>query len=265
MWYKDINHFKGVCGYDVNGTWYPRVTRILSVKSKPALEHFLKEMGTYESAEEVKNKSATEGTLVHQTIGKLVKGEPDPIPEEIKPALTAFQKLREERGIIFYPEFIEKLVWSGRHRYAGTIDAIGMMDGKFGVIDIKTSTGFYPEYNLQTAAYVSALQELDTKRALGLPRDIETRWILRVDQQRTCRACGATLRVKGGREKIRLFRNGNGNSRACASGQHEWGELKGEVEIREFPSMYRDIKAFIAAKTLWEWDNDYWLKQAGYL
>jgi hypothetical protein len=101
------------------------------------------------------------------------------------------------------------------------------------------------------------------KRALALPRDIETRWILRIDQNRTCNQCGSKLREKGGRAKIRSGKS-NGNLR-CAEDQHDWGVIKGEIEIKEFPYFYRDIKAFLAAKTLWEWEHDYWLKQIGYL
>src|SRR3989344_5567356 len=121
-WFKDAEHFKSVCGYEINGGWYPRVTQILSIKAKPALEFFFKEVGSY----------------------------------------------------------------------AAAVDALATIGGKFGVLDIKTSTGFYPEYNLQTAAYVLALQELDLKRALKLPGEIATRWILRVDQQRQCLRCGAS-------------------------------------------------------------------------
>ncbi len=264
MRFQDLKHFKSICGYEVNGSWYPRVTQILSIKSKPGLDYFFKEMENYSSAEAVKQKSAEEGSLVHATIESVVKDEKTPVPETIRPSIAAFEKLRRERGIIFVPEFMERLVWSGRHRYAGTIDALGMVDGKFGVIDVKTSTGFYPEYNLQTAAYVSALQEIETKKAVDLPRDIETRWILRVDQKKLCQKCGATLREKGGRKKIRAP-YGNGSSRLCAEPDHRWGELKGEAEIKEFPNIYKDIKAFIAAKTLWEWEHEYWLKQAGYL
>jgi len=265
MRYQDINHFKSVCGYTINGVWYPRVTQILSIKAKPGLDYFFKEMENYASAENVKQKSAEEGSLVHATIEGLIKDSLKVIPPEIQPAMDAFQQLREERGIIFYPEFIERLIWSSRHRYAGTIDALGMIGGKLGVIDIKTSTGFFPEYNLQTAAYVSALQELDTKKALGISRDIETRWILRVDQRRVCLRCGATLREKGGRRKIRPARYNQGDNSVCKDELHQWGKLQGEAEIREFPYVYKDIKAFIAAKTLWEWENEYWLKQAGYL
>jgi len=112
------------------------------------------------------------------------------------------------------------------------------------------------------------LQELDLKRALKLPGEVATRWILRVDQQRKCLRCGASLREKGGRNKIRNpkpeARTGVGN---CGSSHedHYWGPMEGIVEMREFPYYFKDIKAFLAAKILWEWENDYWLKQVGYL
>jgi len=172
-------------------------------------------------------------------------------------------RFNEERGMRFTPEFIERQVWSRSHRYAGTVDALAEIDGKFGVLDIKTSPGFYPEYNLQTAAYVTALKEYHIKEALGLTREIETRWILRINQHRFCRICRATLREKGGRAKIK-------NSRLktiapCPEVEHEWGDVEGDIELKEFPYYYRDAKAFLAAKTLWEWENDYWLKQIGYL
>lgn len=262
MWYKNADEFRNANGYEIGGVWYPRVTKILDIKSKPALEGFFKEMESYSSAEEVKNKSAAEGSLVHEAIQKLATGQEVLISEEIRPAVEAFRAYNAAGKIVFHEEFIEKQVWSLRHRYAGTVDALATVDGKFGVLDIKTSTGFYPEYNLQTAAYVSALQEFQVKKTLALTRDIETRWILRVDQRKSCRKCGATLREKGGRTKVRSSKNGNV---ACLEGEHRWGETSGEIELREFPYLYKDIKAFVAAKILWEWENDYWLRQIKYI
>ena len=268
MRYDNAEHFKEENGYIIEGIWYPRVTRIISIKAKPALENFFKEMENFSSAEDVKNKSAAEGVLVHAAVQKLAVGEKVTVPKEVRPAAEAFQKFNAERKIIFHPEYIERKIWSIRHRYAGTIDAVATVDGKFGVLDIKTSTGFYPEYNLQTAAYVSALQEFQIKKNLLLPRDIETRWILRVNQHKICKKCGATLREKGGRTKIR---NGkklsmiNNQLSPCPKDDHNWGRTEGEVELREFPYLYKDARAFIAAKILWEWENDYWLRQAGYL
>ncbi|MBI2021198.1 hypothetical protein HYS99_01650 [Candidatus Giovannonibacteria bacterium] len=269
-WYKDAESFKKSSGHEVNGAWYPRVTKILEVKSKPAIEMFLKEMESYKAAEEVKNKSAEEGTLVHEIIQKLAVGETVEVPKEIEPAAVAFLDFQTKNNIIFHPEFVERPIWSFLHKYSGTIDALASVGGKFGVLDIKTSTGFFPEYNLQTAAYVLALQENEIKKAVSLPRDIETRWILRIDQQKNCMRCGASLREKGGRNKVRTaYRNGNGNGASgdhCGASHedHYWGPTEGIVEIREFPYYFKDIKAFLAAKTLWEWENDYWLKQIGY-
>lgn len=263
MRYLDGNDFKEQNGYVINDVWFPRVTRILEVKSKPALDLFFKEMGHYDAAEAVKNKSAEEGSLVHDTIQRLTIGEKIDIPESIRPAVEAFLEFNEERQIFFHPEFIERQVWSDMHRYAGTVDALASIDGKFGVLDIKTSTGFFPEYNLQTAAYVQALQEDRVKKTLLLPRDIETRWILRINQHRVCNRCGATLREKGGRKKIR-----NGKSKKkfpCEVVEHDWADTIGEIELREFPYFYYDIKAFNAAKILWEWENSYWLRNLGYL
>lgn len=262
MRYTDAEHFKNACGYVINNVWYPRVTKILEVKAKPGLEVFFREMESFSSAEDVKNKSASEGSLVHETIESLIKGENTNILEEIKPAIEAFQKFRDKNHILFHPQFVERQVWSSRYRYAGTIDALATINGKFGVLDIKTSSGFYSEYNLQTAAYTLALDEWETKKALAVSRDIETRWILRVDQKRICRRCGVALREKGGRIKIRS--NSLNGIPPCSAEAHEWGDLIGEVELREFPRSLKDMRAFVAAKILWEWENDYWLRKIGY-
>lgn len=260
MWYKDEQEFREINGYETNGAWLPRVTKILDIKSKPGLESFFREVGHYDSVESIKNKSAEEGTLVHEAVQGLLTGKSPVISVQIESAIDAFQKFNEVRGIAFHPEFVEKRIWSERHRYAGTVDALAAVDGKFGVLDIKTSSGFYPEFNLQTAAYVSALQEYGVKKTLALPRDIQTRWILKIDQYRLCKKCNSLLREKGGRQKVK-----NGKEKNCSDNLHEWSEIKGHVELREFPYLYKDIKAFMAAKILWEWENNYWLKKIGYL
>ena len=263
MWYRDVEEFKTANGYVIGGVWYPRVTRILEIKSKPGLDSFFKEVGDYSSIEEIKNRSAAEGTLVHETVQGLLTGTAVAVPEEITPAIEAFQRFNEKKHIVFHPEYVERQVWSVRHRYAGTVDALATIDGKFGVLDIKTSTGFYPEYNLQTAAYVSALQEFPVHKELALPREIATRWILRINQHRVCRICGALLREKGGRRKVRAPKLRG--SVLCTDDEHQWGVMEGDVEIKEFPDAHEDTKAFVAAKTLWEWEHTYWLKRIGYM
>ncbi len=257
MYYSNLEHFKGMSGYDIDGIWYPRVTKIVDIKAKPALYKFYAEMNNFAAGEAVKKQSASEGTLIHETIEGILTGKKDPIEESVRPAVNAFLKFFEDRSIQVDPDFVEKQIVNFDDRYAGTMDALALIDGKFGVLDIKTSQAIYRDYNLQTSAYMAALQK-DFK-------NLQTRWILRIDQNKKCLKCNAILREKGGREKIKLpWLNGSTPAKA-KNCEHEWSEKRGEIELKEFPYWVEDYKAFLGAKQLWQWENEYWLKQAGYL
>ncbi len=257
--YHNVEEFKTLAGYDIDGTWYPRVTKIVEIKAKPALYKFYAELSSFAEGESVKKISATEGTLIHETIEGIFMNKTPEIDPTIKPAVEAFQKFITTTNIQVDPEFVEKRVANHDEKYAGTIDSMALIDGKFGVLDIKTSQSIYRDYNLQTSAYMAALEK-------DFPT-LQTRWILRIDQNKICKKCGATLRPKGGREKIRLpWDPKNKSIRAKASVcEHQWSDLRGEIELKEFPYWKEDYKAFLGAKKLWEWENEYWLKQAGYL
>ena len=68
MFYKTLSEFQSSNGYDIEGRWYPRVTAIVGIKAKPALYHFYASQKSFAAAEAMKNKSAEEGTLVHEII-----------------------------------------------------------------------------------------------------------------------------------------------------------------------------------------------------
>lgn len=259
MFYSDIGHFKGVSGYEIDGVWYPRVTRIVEIKAKPALYRFYAEMNNFNEGEAVKKKSATEGTLIHETIENIITGKQAVIDPSIKPAIDAFLKFIEEKNIQVDPELVEKKIVHYDERYAGTLDALALIDGKFGVLDIKTSQAIYRDYNLQTAAYIAALEQQNEFK------NLQTRWILRVDQIRICLKCGSSLREKGGREKIKLLWMNGRTSQKAKTCNHLWSDIKGEIELKEFPYWEEDFRAFLGAKKLWEWENEYWLKQIGYI
>ncbi len=257
MYYSNLDEFKGLSGYEINGAWYPRVTKIIEIKAKPALYRFYAEMNNFNEGEAVKRQSATEGTLIHETIEQILIGQSPVIDSSIAPAVEAFLKLKENKNIQVDEQFVEKQIINFEESYAGTLDALALIDGKFGVLDIKTSQAIYRDYNLQTSAYMAAIQ--------NEYKNIQTRWILRIDQIRTCLKCGATHRQKGGREKIKLPWTNGGYSEKSKNCEHQWSELKGDIELKEFPYWQDDFKAFLGAKRLWEWENDYWLRQVGYL
>lgn len=241
--FKTLEEFKAESGHEVEGVWYPRVTKIVEVKAKPALYFFYASLPNYAAGEAIKERSAQEGSAVHDAVETILKGETPVVPELVRPAVVAFWRWFKANDLKAL-KIEEKLV-SKKHRYSGTMDALVELNGKLGVLDIKTGTSVYRDYALQTSAYVEALKEDPNMPPL-------TRWILRLDQARKCVRCGALLRDKGGRPKIRNEKYG------C---DHEWGPMEGEAELQEFSDFEKDIKAFLACKNLWEWENEEWLGQ----
>lgn len=253
MNYTDPEQFKAMCGYEIDGFWYPRVTKIVEIKAKPALYHFYAKMENYAAGEKVKMQSASEGSLVHDIVEKILLGEKPNVPEKIKPSIMAFIDFLIKNNIQIDPRYVEYRLVNYEHRYAGTLDAIALINGKLGILDIKTSQEIYRDYNLQTSAYLAAMKDQE--------KDLQTRWILRIDQHRRCYNCGAILRSKGGKDQIKV-QKGNFFMENC---EHEWGPVEGQIELKEFPFWEKDFEAFLGAKKLWEWENEYWLKLIGYL
>ncbi len=260
MDFRDLEHFKSATGYDIEELgWVPRVTSIVGIKAKPALYRFYASLPDFQAGEKIKEISAEEGNLVHETVQDILTGKQRDIADSVRPSVEAALRLVEDRKIKILPEFVEKRVIHKDELYAGTTDALAIIDGKLGVLDIKTSQSIYRDYDLQTSAYIGALIE-------EMP-ELETRWILRIDQHRACPKCGALKRNKGGREKIILPWDSNDRSvRANAyKCYHEWSPVIGDVELKESENWESDYKAFLSAKKLWEWENEHWLKKAGYL
>ncbi len=249
--YKTEEEFKQGNGYTIDAKWYPRVTKIIEIKAKPALYRYYGEAPSFKAAKDSSELAAKEGTLIHEAVQKLLTGEHPFVDPSIAPAVDGALKFVEKNGIQFDAKYIERRIVNLEHRYAGTIDAVAIIGGRCGVLDIKTSQSIYRDYNLQTSAYMGVLtQEI---------KNLDTRWIFRIDQIKTCGACGANLRVKGGRGKIR-----RGNGYLCAENMHAWGPLTGVCELKEMPEWKNDFAAFLAAKHLWEWENEEWLRKINY-
>ena len=248
MWYQNLGKFKEANGYQIDGIWYPRVTSIISIKAKPALYAFYASMPDFKTGEAIKVRSAEQGTLIHDTVEAILKNETPPIPQGVAPAINVFNDFLKRNEIVVHK--VEERIVSKKHHYSGTIDILADVNGKLGVLDIKTSKAIYRDFNLQTSAYVEALRENPNMPVL-------TRWILRIDQTKKCLKCGATMRNKGGNEKISPPNGGRANN-GCV---HEWSEMQGDLEFKEITSFDADISGFLACKSLWEWENDYWLRQ----
>jgi hypothetical protein len=230
-----LDFFKQKYGHEVAGLWMPRVTAITSFVSKNNVFW---------------GKSGTDwGTLVHQAVAKLLQGETNAQDPRILPSLSAF--LEWQRTCAFEvlnpKEDVERLVVDQEHMYTGTIDVVGMVQGTFGLVDLKTSSSMREEYALQTAAYVSAYNKSAQRTKL-----CKTRWILRIDQYAKCKGCCAKQRE---RDEDGAVREGNP---LC---NHVGGPQLGEVEFKELENHEQDLQAFLCAKEVWEWYNRDWLRK----
>lgn len=163
---------------DPNGKAYWSVTTILQGVPKPALMYWSAKsvaeyaLDNWRAVAQVKNrdrdaalqllknspwreakKKADVGTAVHAAIEAYILGKPWPEPEEqeVIDLMVGFQKFLADRQ----PEFLasELVVYNPRQVYAGTLDAIVLIDDAWVVLDTKTGKGVYEETALQLAAY----------------------------------------------------------------------------------------------------------------
>lgn len=104
----------------------------------------------------VKGEAARKGTQIHRDIEEGLSGS----RSEESLSREAAEALVFLRGADLCPEFFERRIYSRRHRYSGTLDLIAKdANGNLVLVDWKTGKSVYPEFRLQTAAYVKAWEE----------------------------------------------------------------------------------------------------------
>lgn len=102
------------------------------------------------------SEAADTGSQVHDLCEKLARGEATgPVHPDLQPFVAGFQDFLDR----FSPTFLhlEETVWSDRHHYAGSFDAIAEVDGEVVIMDWKTTrSGVHAEVALQLTAYAMA-------------------------------------------------------------------------------------------------------------
>jgi hypothetical protein len=102
-----------------------------------------------------KSKAASDlGSAAHDLFERLARGEEvrdRHVHIDVKPHVRYFREFLEE----VQPEFLhlEETVWSDTYQYAGSFDAIAVIDGETVVLDWKTSKAVYDSVALQLSAY----------------------------------------------------------------------------------------------------------------
>ncbi len=182
-----------------------------------------------------KQEAADLGNLAHDWIEQYIKGNKPEMPEDSRVVIAVNGVLDwvKEHKVKFISS--ERVVYSKKHDYIGTLDAEAIVDGERAVVDFKTSGGLYNPVRMQTAAYQMADEEAGTKAYKG-------RWAIRVAKE-TEDDYLAKMSKKG---KIDFA-----------------PYVAFEAKFFDQESLADDFRAFLACKTLFDWDKrtDFYLNK----
>ena len=148
--------------YEIDGLSLPSVTTILKIHNNPALNRWASNLGT-ELSEQYKEETAEIGKQIHSYVARLIKGIPIgklewmQLSNEIKNGIRAYERFRLQ--VKFEGMETEKMVYSVKYKFAGTLDAIGKIGKDKILIDFKTGERFYPSMFAQIVAYHQAWKE----------------------------------------------------------------------------------------------------------
>jgi len=131
--------------------------RLIQAQNESEIKEVLAEAKT--AAADKRDLAAEIGSAIHAWVESFIKGEAPEMPEDDRVAegVNNFIKWLDSSGFKLLET--EKIVYSRQHGYVGTLDITAEKDGKLYLLDIKTGNAIYPEYNIQTAAYLKADQE----------------------------------------------------------------------------------------------------------
>jgi hypothetical protein len=150
----------------------PSVTTVLGILAKPALIYWAAKtaaeaalddptLSVAQACAAIYKKRDTAGDLgsdIHRMIDRQ-EYDMDKVEGVAKGYIEAYEKFRKQipHKIILK----EQIVYSEKHKYAGSFDAlIETKDKKIILVDYKTSKSVYPEYAIQLEAYRSAILEM---------------------------------------------------------------------------------------------------------
>lgn len=106
-----------------------------------------------------KTEAAKSGSVVHEILsGEEFRSTGDDLrdAEVLRKASEAREWLANNEIEFLH---IERPIYSRRYRYSGRLDGIARVGGVLSLLDWKTGKSVYPEFRLQTAAYVHAFEE----------------------------------------------------------------------------------------------------------
>lgn len=170
-------HPKG--GYKIDGKRVPGVTTIIGrFKDSGGLLYWAFEQGKAAERGEIerlydkRDEAAESGTLAHELVEAHINDSevniPKDLPEKtVADAWNAFEAYLNWESMTKLKIIEQEMpLVSEKHRFGGCPDAIGEINGELCLVDWKTSSGVYPDYLIQLAAYKHLWEENNPDRPL---------------------------------------------------------------------------------------------------
>lgn len=164
-----------------DGAQVPGTTTVIGrFKDSGALLHWAFSQGKAAQRGEIKSlydkrdEAAEAGTLAHAMVEARIRGEdPNSVLSGIESEQIKIQAQAAYKAYLSW-ESMTKLVIveqemqlvSEQHKFGGTPDAIGQINGELCLVDWKTSNGVYQDYLIQLAAYRHLWEEKYPDRPL---------------------------------------------------------------------------------------------------
>lgn len=154
----------------IGGVWYPSVTTILGIKPKPYLDKWFDENPVW-APRKVAAANAI-GTKFHALVECVIRMPVNPGiiwagSRRLSGMIAKWCSWAKTVDAVI--DHTELRVVGHKHLYAGTLDAVGTLDGIPTVFDWKTSSGIKDDMALQLSAYGNAYEEMTgTKVTRGL-------------------------------------------------------------------------------------------------
>ena len=158
---KQINRKSGRVYMDEEGNEYPSITSVLSILSKEGIMKWRERVGE-EEANKISSLAIRKGNKVHELLEMYVNNKYRPMSQG---AFTGSDPLPHIMEIFYRIQPIIDQNLSKHLKVAGTVDCVGVWNGKNSIIDWKTSNKYkrkewVSNYFMQCAGYAIMWEEL---------------------------------------------------------------------------------------------------------
>lgn len=190
---------------------------LMNIPDPDAIAEFVKA-----GAERRRNAGRDLGSLAHNTIEALCRGQQIEVPEEVQHHVKSWQEFiaRYVKRIVM----MEFTVWSHAHAYAGTGDALfEFKDGRMVLVDYKTGSDVHADAALQLMGLASADVVITTDGEAPMPQ-IDGLGVLHLP---------APVFTKTGKVSVR-----------------------GKWSFREVPMRPQEWETFLALRRAYQWEKE---------